>query len=149
MKVTVKLEGLAEIAAALDELPKATGKNILRRILLERAEPIAEAARGHAPVFQGFLRSSINVSTRLTRRQRKRHRKAKPDDVEVFIGPGTDPAAHLQEFGTEHHGPQPFMRPAWDAEKDGVLEGLKEDLWGEIEKAVSRRAKKLAKGARG
>jgi HK97 gp10 family phage protein len=144
--VSIKLEGLKEIAAALDDLPKATGKNILRRVLLARAEPIAKAAIGNVPVLTGALRSSINVSTRLTRRQRKKHRKAKPDDVEVFVGPGTDPAAHLQEFGTSKEPAQPFMRPAWDAEKNGVMDGIKDDLWGEIEKAVARRAKKLAKG---
>jgi len=54
---------------------------------------------------------------------------------------------HMQEFGTVHNGPHPFLRPAWDAEKDKVLAGLKDDLWAEIEKAAKRIARKAAKAA--
>lgn len=149
MKFTVKVEGLKDIQAALTELPKATAKNVMRRVLLERAEPIAEAARAGVPIDEGHLKESINVSTRLTRRQRGRHRKPHRDDVEVFIGPGTNPAGHLQEFGTRDHPAQPFMRPAWDAEAEGVLEGIQDDMWAEIEKVVARRARKAAKAAGG
>lgn len=148
-KTVVRIEGLKEISDALQELPKATGKNVVRRILKDRAEPFAETARSLVPVDQGHLRESITVSTRLTRRQRSQHRKAGPNDVEVFIGPNADPAAHLQEFGSSRHPAQPFMRPAWDQNKDAALDGIAQDLWAEIEKAVARRARKLAKAAKG
>jgi HK97 gp10 family phage protein len=144
MKVTVT--GLDEIMAALRELPNATAKNVMRRVLIKRAEPVAEDARRLVPVDEGHLKESIHVSTRLTRRQKARHRKVHRDDVEVFVGPGNDPAAHLQEFGSSHHDAQPFMRPAWDANKRGVLDGVADDMWREIEKAVARQAKKAAKG---
>lgn len=147
MKVTIKIEGLKELQDALRELPKSTGKNVMRRVLLARAEPVAEAARQLVPIDKGNLQASINVSTRLTRRQRGRHRKVHRDDVEVFVGPGSNPAGHLQEFGTSRHPAQPFMRPAWDRAKDAVLEGIKEDMWAEIEKVVQRRAKRAAKAA--
>ena len=61
---------------------------------------------------------------------------------------GPLPQAHLQEFGTKDQPPQPFMRPAWDAEKRGVLEGIKDDLWAEIKKAAARLAKKALKAKR-
>jgi hypothetical protein len=67
----------------------------------------------------------------------------------MFVGAGPLPQAHLQEFGAPQHGPQPFMRPAWDGGKMAMLEGLKDDLWKEIEKAASRLAKKLAKASAG
>ena len=146
MTITVKVAGLKEVQAALRALPNATAKNIMRRVLLKRAGPVAEAARALVPVHEGHLRNSIHVSTRLTRRQRGRHRKVDRDDVEVFVGPGSDPAAHLQEFGSSHHAAQPFMRPAWDRTKDDLLEGVGADMWAEIEKAVRRLAKKAAKG---
>lgn len=149
MKFTVKVEGLKDIQAALADLPKATAKNIMKRVLLARAEPIAEAARSGVPVDKGHLKNSINVSTRLTRRQRGKHRKQHRDDVEVFIGPGTDPAGHLQEFGTINHPAQPFMRPAWDGAQEEVLEGIQADMWAEIEKVVARRARKAARAAGG
>jgi HK97 gp10 family phage protein len=142
-----KIEGLKEVQAALRELPNATSKNIMRRVLLKRAEPVAEAAEARVAVRYGWLKGSINVSTRLTRRQKKRHKNGGPNDVEVFIGPGSDPAAHNQEFGNRYQPAQPFMRPAWDATKMGVLEGIKDDMWAEIEKAAQRLARKAARAA--
>lgn len=145
MVITVKVEGLSELQASLRELPDATAKSVIRRVLKKRGEPIAERARSLVPVDQGDLRDSITVTTRLSRRQRAKHRKIGPDDIEMFVGAGPLPQAHLQEFGTEHSSPQPFMRPAWDAEKDGVLEGIKQDLWLEIEKAANRLARRALK----
>ncbi|WP_088346305.1 MULTISPECIES: HK97-gp10 family putative phage morphogenesis protein [Rhodomicrobium] len=147
MSITIRIEGLKEVQAALRDLPKSTGKNIMRRVLIARAEPVAEAARALVPVDKGNLLASINVSTRLTRRQRGLHRKPHRDDVEVHVGPGANPAGHFQEFGTSRHPAQPFMRPAWDRTKAGVIEGLKEDLWAEIEKVLERRARRAARKA--
>lgn len=147
MTIKVTVEGLEGVMDALRDLPNATAKNVMKRVLLKRAEPIAEAARRLVPVDQGHLKNSIHVATKLTRRQRGRRRKVHRDDVEVFVGPGTDPAAHLQEFGSSHHDAQPFMRPAWDQTKDEFLAGVGADMWAEIEKAAARLAKKSAKAA--
>lgn len=153
MKTTVRVEGLRELEKALSELPKSTGKATLRRVLRARAQPIAEAARAKAPVHAvdgGELRDSIAVSTRLSRRQSRLHRRMFKDDraaVEMFVGAGPLPSAHTQEFGTVNHPPQPFMRPAWDETKDGVLDGIKGDLWAEIRKSAERLARKRAREA--
>lgn len=37
------------------------------------------------------------------------------------------------------------MRSAGDAKKRGVLEGIKDDLWTEIKKAVDRLARRTAR----
>jgi HK97 gp10 family phage protein len=134
-KQVVKVEGLKEVQTALQDLPRAAAQNVMLRILKKRAQPIADAAKQLVPVDKGELRNSITVSTRLTRRQRGQHQKEGQGDVEVFVGPGSLPQAHLQEFGTFKEPPQPFMRPAWDSARASVLEGLTEDLWAEIEKA--------------
>jgi HK97 gp10 family phage protein len=147
MVIKVHVEGLAEVQTALRQLPDSTAKAVLRRVGRKRLEPVANKARELVPVGMGELRDSIAVSTRLTRRQRGKHTKDGIDDVEVFAGAGPHPQAHLQEFGTEHHGPQPFMRPAWDSEKEGVFAGIKQDLWEEIEKAAARLARKAARAA--
>lgn len=145
MTIRVKVTGLKEIEAALKELPRATSKNVARRVLKARAQPIAEMARRLAPVDDGTLRESIAVSTKLSKRQRSLHKKRTKDTVEMFVGAGTNPQAHMQEFGTEHNPPQPFLRPAWDANKESFLAGIADDLWAEIKKAADRRARKLAK----
>lgn len=138
-RATVRVEGLREVEAALAQLGKATGRNVMRRVAVKRLEPIAEAMREKVPVEQGDLRDSIAVTTKNPKRNRKR------SEVEAHAGPGRHPQAHLQEFGTQHHGPQPFARPAWDAEKDGLLVGLAEDFWVEIDKAAARQARKAAR----
>lgn len=65
--------------------------------------------------------------------------------VEMFIGAGQLPHAHLIEFGSAKNAPQPYLRPAWDAGKDKLLGDLKEILGTEIEKAAARQAKKAAR----
>jgi HK97 gp10 family phage protein len=142
VKITVKIEGLSRCQAAFRDLPDAVGKKVVRNILIERAEPIAETVRSLAPIDQGDLRESVAVSTRLTRAQRAIYRKEGPDDVDVFIGPGNNPQAHMQEFGTQHHPPQPYLRPAWDRHIDKVFERIAEDLWAAIRKALARHARK-------
>jgi hypothetical protein len=78
MSVKVTIEGLAEVKTALRALPDATAKNVVRRVLRSRGEPIATRARRLVPVEEGELRDSIAVSTRLSRRQRARRRKFDP-----------------------------------------------------------------------
>lgn len=77
--------------------------------------------------------------------------------VEMFIGPvvqafyarfvefGTAPHINGGRFsGTQHPGtsPQPFMRPAWDAGQQGVLDRVGQEMWSEISKAAARAAKR-------
>jgi HK97 gp10 family phage protein len=69
--------------------------------------------------------------------------------VEVVIGPHDGAFyASLVEFGTQHSSPKPFLRPAWDAGKMQVLDGVGDDMWAEIKKALARQARRLAKAAK-
>lgn len=149
MVVKVKVEGLKELDAALGELPKATGKNVLRRVLREVAKPMADQAAGMAPVLTGTLKRSVGVGSRLTKRQGRLHRKMFKDDkasVEIFVGAGGLPQAHLREFGADGKPPHAFVRPAWDANKMPMLERIKSTLAAEIKKSADRLARKAAKG---
>ncbi|WEX07373.1 HK97-gp10 family putative phage morphogenesis protein [Chelativorans sp. AA-79] len=152
MVTRVRVEGLRELEQALSELPKATGKNVLRRTLRKAGEPIAEDMRAKAPddpdTSGEDLRNSIGVGTKLSPNQRSAHRKMFRDDrasVEMFVGAGPVPQAIQQEFGNVNHGPQSFARPAWDAGKDGALETIKTELGNEIGKAAKRLARKAAR----
>lgn len=138
-----KIEGLRELEQALAELPKATGKNVLKRTLLKAGAPIASMAASLAPHLKGKLRQSFGTGTKLSRRQRSQHKQE--SSVEVFAGAGPLVQAITQEFGTRNHPPQPFMRPAWDANKRPALESIKDDLRDEIEKARARLARKAAR----
>lgn len=144
MAETIRIDGLRELEHALKQLPKATGKSVLRRILKKRAKPIADDAKALVPRDEGDLQESIGVSTKLSKRQAKLHRKQGRDAVEVFVGAGALPQAHLVEFGSEHNQPKPYMRPAWDANKSSVLDDIGKDLGKEIQKAAIRLAKRKA-----
>lgn len=151
MKTTVSVDGLRELDAALSDLPKATGKNVMRRALRKVAEPIAADMKSMAPVDEGDLRDGIGVGTKLTRRQASQHRKMFRDDkasVEMFVGAGAHPQAHLREFGGDGNAPHPFARPAWDRHKGQAVDTIKAELWGEIDKAAKRLARKAARLAK-
>ncbi|PIL19509.1 hypothetical protein P775_14240 [Puniceibacterium antarcticum] len=148
----MRLEGFAELEAELRKLSKGTGKGALRRALRKSAQPLADKMEAGAPKDEGELRDSIGVSTKLSARQRKLHRKAVRDDkasVEMFVGAGPLPQAHLTEFGTSNQAPQPFARPAWDSDQQDMLNRLKAELWAEIEKTVKRAEARAARAARG
>lgn len=154
----VHILGLRETQQALRKLPDSTAKNILRRILRRRGQPIADKAKSLVRTDEQDLKKSIAVSPKLSKNQKRKHRKQHPDDVEMFVGAGPHPSAIWNEFGTgERHQssgksvgritPQPFMRPAWDAKKRGVLDGIRSDLWSEIKKSAARLARKAQRAA--
>lgn len=143
LRPTFKIEGLRELQSSLAELKKATQTNVLKRALMKAGAPVERDAEARAPHLRGHLKRGITTATKLTRRQKSRHRKE--SKVEVHIGAGGHPQAHLQEFGTAHHSPQPFLRPAWDGNRMKVLASIRNDLAFEIDKARQRAERKAAR----
>ena len=150
-----KTEGFAELEQALKQLSQSAGKGVLRRALKKSAKPMADLMISNAPLGDSSsddLAESIAVSTKLSKRQAGKHRKMFRDDrasVEMFVGPGPDPAAWNQEFGNINHGPQPFVRPAWDADKGALLKRLGDEMWSELSKSIARADRKAARNAKG
>lgn len=145
MSQKVAVTGLRELDQALADLGLSVSgaKGVLRRTGRRALEPFDAAWRAGAPRLTGHLERSGGIGSKLTKRQRSRHRRESA--VEIFAGPGPDPAAIAQEFGTADHAPQPFVRPAWDATKDEVLSRVREDLAAEITKTATRQARKAAR----
>lgn len=141
--VTFKVEGFKELDEALAEFKVPTQKAILRRVAKAALQPVDGAWRAAAPHLTGALQKSGGVGATLSRRQRAEH--VREADVEEFVGPGPLPQAIQEEFGNSHQHPAPFMRPAWDSHKDGVLESVKTQLKTEVDKAAARAARKAAK----
>lgn len=141
--------GLRDLEKRLAELPKTTGKSVLRRVLKKAGAPIAEKANANAPddeTTSGGLSQSYAVSTKLNKSQKRVERKA-GDKATVWMHVGTnDPAGLQQEFGNVNHGPQPHFRPAWDATKSQALDIIATSLGDEITKSAQRLARRAAKG---
>lgn len=143
-RTVVKVEGLKELEAALKQLPRATAKNVMKRVLMQAGQPVADKAESMAPVKTGKLQKSIDIGSRLTRRQKAS--SPKQSAVEVYIGVGRSlPQGVFQEFGTVRNGPKPFMRPAWDGLGMQVLDDIKRLTWTEIDKAAARLSRKAAR----
>lgn len=147
--ITHSIEGLKELEAVLFELPKATAKNVGRRALKAGGKPIMDDYRQRAPRDTGELAESGGVSTKLSRRQARLHRKRNDrDHVEMFVGPGPLPQAVQQEFGNEDHIAQPALTPAWENNKRRALSIIIKELGTGVVKAAERLARKRAKAAK-
>jgi HK97 gp10 family phage protein len=172
MQITT--QGLRELDRALAELPKATQRRVLVRVLKEQAGEMVQDAKNRAPFRFGDLWESITVSERRpagysdagtiaysgvlrgggTQAEAvtalRSARRANPNEfARVWVGPGRHPQAITQEFGTYFHPPQPFMRPAWDETRPRMLRGISTALRREIDRAVARLAKRAARQAGG
>ena len=159
---SIRVEGVSELGAALQELPDSVRGQVLRNMLTLAARPIARAATTalraaivgpDRSVTKSLRRTGVRVTARLTRRQ-QRYRRVGRDDVAVFIGP-TAPNAHLIEFGTKPRiqrktgrytgrvQARPFLQPAWEAGKAQFLASLGTSL----ARALERKARQLVRRA--
>lgn len=144
--IKTKVEWLVGSDQALAEIgKKSTQKAILVRTLKKAAKPIDDEASSLAPVDTGKLQISVITGTQLTRRQRSSAYKAGTLGVaEVHVGTAMSRGL-FQEFGTYKQAAQPFMRPAWDNNKQKAESIIATELWVEIKKAADRAARKRAK----
>lgn len=148
--IEIDITGLRELEQALAEIEKdMTRRSLARRVLKKVAQPVADVANQNAPVdpesTDAPLAGSYVVGTKLTKRQRREERRGDRDDVVMFVGT-SNPAGVQQEFGNRRHSPQPHFRPAWDADREGMLRRMREELAREIEKTVARQRVRAARG---
>jgi HK97 gp10 family phage protein len=148
----VELIGFKEMDQALAELPKATGKNVLRRIARGALEPMANAAAAKAPTRTGRLAYSISVSEKRTSRakwQSGKFRSAASTGITMAMGPasglGTLQYASFDEFGTVDTPAFAYMRAAWDGGAYQALDYVKANLRIAIKTAAAKVARKRAK----
>lgn len=146
MSATSKWDGVAELGKALEDLTKATGRNVARRALTTALEPVAETARELVREDTGTLKESIKVGTKLGRNARRNHQR-RAGAVHVFVGPGPLMQAGTEEFGTSDQAPHPFMRPAVEEHRDAIPQAVADELGKEVKKAADRAARRAARAA--
>ena len=166
--MSIKIIGLRELDRALKELTTAAARGAARRALEKAGGVIASAAAANAPVLSGKLREAIIVSTRAkgtskgaaaygaalragaskgaARQIARDANRGGSSEVLMYVGVKSDTGQGvLQEFGTAHHAAQPFLRPAWDGQKQAALDVVIDALTTEVAKATARAARKAAK----
>lgn len=124
------VEGMQELLAKLGTLDSLVmQKKIVARAVRAGAEPIRARAEELAPVLTGTLRESMMITV------------AEQTATEAIgkIGPARKGFyGTFEEFGTAYIAADPFLRPAFDEERDAALKIIGETLASEFEKAFAK-----------
>ena len=124
----LRLEGIDQLKRELDRRNRAVNQ-VLPPALASSAEDLADEVRSRAPQESGTLRDSIETEPVQSARSHY--------EVEVTV-PGGHPddpyLAMQQEYGTSRQPADPFVRPAFHAQKahitDKVLGAAKDAAMG-------------------
>lgn len=140
-----KVEGFAELHKNIEKLTQVQRSIGLSPLLEKSLTPMSHVAYALAaddpstpPPWD--LRTSVAVSTRQRSGPARSDRPLGQYEARAYMGPTKYgyPEAVFMEFGTtQRHwkksgkstgfqAPQPYMRPAWDAGKEGVLKIIRE-----------------------
>lgn len=137
----VHVEGLGSVEEGLFKLKSSTAKSVTRKGMKMALEPMRQLAEDLAPDLTGELADSIKVSSRIHRK----HRSAKKNDLEMYMGPGGGAKAVVQEFGSYKESGKPYMRPAWDTEAHPTLNRFVKFMRAEVTRSVARHERKVAR----
>ena len=126
MQVTGFDELERKLVALGDELRAAA----LVKAAMAGAELVADVAGQLAPVGRsGELSGGIKADVTLAESKR----------AEVSVGPTRDVFyGRFQELGTVYHGAQPFLRPAFDATKESVIDEVRDSLRNRVLAVAAR-----------
>jgi HK97 gp10 family phage protein len=138
MAETPNLTGFKELAAALRELPQRVAKNGLRSAVGAGAAVIRKEARVRAPKDTGELAKDVMI---------KRERDTQGGNLfvarySVFVLSGKKSRLkgkkrdvqrdsfywRFVEFGTSKMAARPFMRPAYEGQKEAAVTAIGEKL---------------------
>lgn len=162
MTVSVKIEGLAEMEAALAELGSpSTARRVGQRALIAAAAPMVQTIQALAPKDRMNLERSIKAQPSSFGRRDGRasvvigiDSSVKPtvsrptkSGTGTAIDLGVGGYSVMQEFGTVNMAANPYMRPGFDAEAEATIRRVGDTLGPEIEKSAARLAKRRAKAA--
>lgn len=152
MSVTVKVEGLRELGEAMRALGAEMGKKIASSMTSAAAGVIRKDAITRAPehdephTVDGVLVQPGNLKKNIVRKKvSKSKTRLTSEHIVTVRGKRKDGYAarygRLQEFGTVHHAPQPFLRPAFETNRMKAVEAMKATGRRRIE-AAAKKARK-------
>lgn len=113
MNFSMRFEGGSELAAGLAKLSQGVSKRILNKALLAGGEPIRHQASINAPYDPGPPDIKDNIVASTVRSD---------EQAAVAVGPRKGFAYGLpNEVGTARQPARPFVRPAFDTQKEKAL----------------------------
>lgn len=154
MKTTFRVDGLSELNSTLSTMSKGLARGALTRIAVNALDEVfVPVARSLAPddptTPDPDLESSVvaGPASKLNTRQKRLNKKRDDRSFGEGFAGTNDPAGVQTEFGNVNHGPQPWMRPAWQQTQKPLLDHVAKNAWPEVEKTAARAAKRKAKKA--
>lgn len=158
--MTVKIDGLKELDAALAQFKKSTARGVMTRALRKAAGPIADQARMDAPVDTGALRDSIGIdvvrtggagrsafASAMRSGASRAEAAAAARAANSAAGGGAQakvrvaakaPHAVFAEFGTRGKSGTMFLSAAMKSKQGAALKTLGAELAAEIDKTARR-----------
>lgn len=101
MSVKVRFNGAAELTAALKRNMK---EKAVKRIVRQNGAELQARAQKNAPVDTGTLKRSIGL-------------EISDGGLTATVAPGTEYAEYV-EFGTRYMNAQPYVKPAFNVQKE-------------------------------
>jgi len=137
MAETLQLTGFKELAAALRELPDRVAKNALRTAVSAGASVIRKEVRSRSPVDTGLLKKHMY--------QKQIRELSSAESQTFFVGvrkvkskDGVKQPSpfywRFLEFGTSKLPAKPFLRPAFEMQKDNAIKAIGKKLDERIQK---------------
>ncbi len=148
--MTVRVEGLQELSQRISALNKTVANRVVRKAATAGARLIRDEAKSRVPVDTGLLKRNIVV---------KKFRDQGPGNVRYGIGLVSSKAVysnnktnrrkgrvgqsyyqdkafygHMVEFGTRKMKARPFLRPAFESQKEKAVDIVKNTLKEELDK---------------
>ncbi|MFS0736935.1 HK97-gp10 family putative phage morphogenesis protein [Sphingomonas sp. 1P06PA] len=126
MRMSVRIDGLKDVEARLEKLRSAAAAGEVRAALKAGGEVIASRAKELVPVDTGALRDSIEV-------------QLPSGNAPTAIVGAREPQGFYDnyiEFGTVNMPPQPFLRPAWEEQRDDAQRIVSKHMRGSVKRAA-------------
>lgn len=146
---SIEVKGLRQLGDAMSLLSADIAKKISFAGVLAGAAIIKKSAQAKAPIAEaayiarqkngdkGVLVQPANIARNIVNKRIKSSLTA--EYIVTVRGKRKDGyaarIARLQEFGTVKQSPQPFLRPAFDADKENAVTAIKDRLEKRISKA--------------
>lgn len=114
-----RIIGMEQLFATMQAFPKELAAKALNSALGKAAVPIRDAAQALAPKDTGAMANSIR-----TAKDRRPEMSGMDARYVVFVpwrGPEAAKYWRYTEFGTSLQPPQPYMRPAFDSQKENAM----------------------------
>lgn len=139
--VTLKIDGLSDLGKRLQTLSADMQGKVARAATAAGAVVIKNSAIQKAPEDTGNLKKNIiakrlpKSETSLTSEHIVTVRKGKKTAKQKAAGIRDAYYASFVEFGTAKMAAQPFLRPAFDQNKERAVDAMKNRLEARIKKA--------------